>query len=674
MKHLLTLCIVLFAFITEAQTNYTVSTIAYNPDPFMVGTAVPNSSTDDQYSFVIPIGFSFFFYGAFYDSIVVSTNGYLTFNTSLASAYSPWSTIAIPSATAPLNAIMAPWQDINPALGGTIKYAVNGSAPFRRFVVSYYNIPMFSCDSLLFSQQIILYETTNVIETHILNRPLCSGWNNGNAVHGIIDQTGLNATVVAGRNNTPWTVSNEGIRFDPGMNAWVNNLVMGKVFQDLNGNCFPDTNELGIANRPVIANGGDFYTYTDADGNYLLHVDTGTYTVGEIPPLYYAVSCPSTGVYTLNFPAQFDTSANNNFSDSILFYCSDLMLDIGTTNMSRCMNEWVGINYCNIGTVADTAAVINFTLNDSIQILNLPANITDLGANNYQVVVGNLNPGQCGNIAFQVQIGCDTVGTIYCMQASISGAITYDCDTTNNTSTDCHGLIGSFDPNDLQVAAQNYLQEGFVTADDIDENDELTYLIRFQNTGNDTAYNVKIRDMIPAELNPTSIIPGAASHNYNWLVLNGELIIDFLMINLPDSFSNEANSHGFVKFRIQQQTGNLPGTVITNQAGIYFDANPPVITNQTFNTIPLATGISAQAQDNMFMPNPVKDQLQLVLPFETIGNTSIQIVDMLGKNIQTQSFNNKVESIDCSALSKGIYMARLMHNGAVYTQFKFVKE
>jgi uncharacterized repeat protein (TIGR01451 family) len=403
-------------------------------------------------------------------------------------------------------------------------------------------------------------------------------------------------------------------------------------------------------------------------------VDTGTYTVGEIPPVYYAVSCPSTGVYTLNFPAQFDTSANNNFSDSILFYCSDLMVDIGTTNMSRCMNEWVGINYCNIGTVADTAAVINFTLNDSIQILNLPANITDLGANNYQVVVGNLNPGQCGNIAFQVQIGCDTVGTIYCMQASISGAITYDCDTTNNTSTDCHGLIGSFDPNDLQVAAQNYLQEGFVTADDIDDNDELTYLIRFQNTGNDTAYNVKIRDMIPAELNPASIIPGAASHNYNWLVLNGELIIDFLMINLPDSFSNEANSHGFVKFRIQQQTGNLPGTVITNQAGIYFDANPPVITNQTFNTIPLATGISAQAQDNMFMPNPVKDQLQLVLPFETIGNTSIQVFDVLGKNIQTQSINNKVESIDCSALSKGIYMARLMHNGAVYTQFKFVKE
>jgi uncharacterized repeat protein (TIGR01451 family) len=674
MKNIFTICIVLLSILTRAQTNYAVYQIPYNPDPFMAGTLVPGTNVDDGHSSVIPIGFSFFYYGAYFDSLVVSTNGYLTFDTSYAAVYSPWATIAIPSPSAPFNAIMAPWQDIHPGLGGEIRYAVNGTAPFRRFVVSYYNIPMFSCTSLLFSQQIILYETTNIIETHIMNRPLCATWNSGNAIHGIQNQTGTSATVVAGRNNTPWTVTNEGIRFDPGMGTFINNLVTGKVFQDLNGNCIPDTNELGIANRPVIANGGDFYTYTDANGNYALHVDTGTYSIAEIPPLYYTVSCPSTGVYTLNFPAQFDTIANNNFSDSILFYCSDLMVDIGTTNMSRCMTEWVGINYCNIGTVADTAVVINFTLNDSIQILNLPANITNLGNNNYQVLVGNVNPGQCGNIPFQVQIGCDSVGTVYCMQANITGAITYDCDTANNASTDCHGLIGSFDPNDLQVAAQNFNQEGFVMADDIDDNDELTYLIRFQNTGNDTAYNVKIKDMIPTELNPATIVPGAASHNYNWLILNGELIIDFLMINLPDSFTNEPNSHGFVKFKIQQNAGNMPGTVITNQAGIYFDANPPIITNQTFNTIPLATGISTQALDVMFMPNPVKDQLQLVLPFDKIGNTSIQIFDVVGKNIQTQSINNKVESIDCSALSKGIYMARIIHNGASYTQFKFVKE
>lgn len=675
MKKIFTFLALLVSFALTAQTNYSVYPIPYNPDPFTIGNVVPGVSSDDIFSGIIPIGFTFNYYGLNYTNVCVGSNGVLTFNDSLAGGYCQWATVAVPTSINGINnSIMAPWQDIHPGLGGSIKYAVNGSAPFRRFVVSYYQIPMFSCTSLTFSQQIILYETTNIIETHILNRPLCLQWNNGNAVHGIVNQNGTIATVVPGRNNTPWSITSEGMRFDPSGNAFINNLVVGKVFQDLNANCIPDSNELGIANRPVIANGGDFYTYTDANGNYALHVDTGTYDISEIPPLYYTVSCPSTGSYTLNFPAQFDTSFNNNFSDSILYYCSDLMVDIGTTNMSRCMTEWVGINYCNIGTVADTATVVNFTLNDSIQIINLPANIINLGSNNYQVAVGNLNPGQCGNIAFQVSIGCDTVGTVYCMNASISGSISYDCDSSNNTSDDCHALIGSFDPNDLQVASQQFMQEGFVMADDIDDNDELTYLIRFQNTGNDTAYNVKIRDMIPSELNPGSIVPGAASHNYNWLVLNGELIIDFLMINLPDSFSNEPNSHGFVKFKIQQQAGNLPGTVITNQAGIYFDANPPVITNQTFNTIPLATGISNQVRNVVFMPNPVSNQLQLVLPFETIGNTSIQIFDVLGKNIQTKSIHNKDESIDCSTLSKGIYMALVMHNGSVYTQFKFVKE
>jgi uncharacterized repeat protein (TIGR01451 family) len=678
MKHIFTFCIVLFSIGVKAQTNYTVYPIPYNPDPFVSNNVAPNTQIDDSYSSPIPIGFTFNYFGVDYTQALISTNGYISFDLNLANDFSPWNIdapIANLGGQGLTNSIFAPWQDINPANGGMIYYSINGTAPFRRFVVSFYQTPMFSCYSILFSQQIILFETTNIIETHILDKPLCSTWNSGYAIHGLVDASGANTVLVPGRDYpNVWTANYDSWRFDPSGNVFINNVVTGKVFQDLNGNCIPDANELGIANRPILANGGDFYTYTDADGNYNLHVDTGTYTISEIPPLYYAVSCPSTGVYTLNFPAQFDTSYNNNFSDSILFYCSDLMVDIGTTNMSSCMTEWVGINYCNIGTVAETAALINFTLNDSIQILNLPANIVNLGANNYQVAVGNLNPGQCGNIAFQVQIGCDSVGTVYCMQANISGAVAYDCDTVNNTSTDCHSLIGSFDPNDLQVAAQNYLQEGYVMADDIDDNDELTYLIRFQNTGNDTAYNVKIKDMIPAELNAATILPGAASHNYNWLVLNGELIIDFLMINLPDSFTNEPNSHGFVKFKIKQNSGNMPGTVITNQAGIYFDFNSPVITNQTFNTIPLATGIAAQAKDIKFMPNPVNDLLQLVLPFENIGNTSIEVIDILGKGIQQQRLENKVSTLDCSSLSKGMYMARIMHNGAVYTQFKFVKE
>ena len=114
----------------------------------------------------------------------------------------------------------------------------------------------------------------------------------------------------------------------------------------------------------------------------------------------------------------------------------------------------------------------------------------------------------------------------------------------------------------------------------------MEYLIRFQNTGTDTAFLVVIRDTISPFLDPATVRPGASSHPYTWsLMNNGSLKFTFENIMLPDSNINEAASHGFIKFKIQQQPENLPGTTIHNQAGIYFDYNAPVITNQTTHKI-----------------------------------------------------------------------------------------
>lgn len=122
---------------------------------------------------------------------------------------------------------MGPWQDINPGNGGSVKYQLYGTAPYRRMVISWYNVPMFSCTGQTYSSQIKIYETTNVIETHILNKSICSTWNSGNAVHGLHNSTGTVAVIVPGRNNTVWSVSNEGKRFTPNV-IWANTL--GQTF------------------------------------------------------------------------------------------------------------------------------------------------------------------------------------------------------------------------------------------------------------------------------------------------------------------------------------------------------------------------------------------------------------------------------------------------------------
>jgi uncharacterized repeat protein (TIGR01451 family) len=671
--------VILQQFTSSAQSNYSVSSIAYNPDPFTAGDTV-GPLLDDIFSGAIPIGFTFDFFGRPYDSLTVGSNGVISFNLSTAGTYNTWTFVGnAPNCfigTEVNNCILAPWQDLNPSQGGQIKSTLNGTAPFRRFVISYYEVPMFTCNTLTFSQQIILYETTNIIETHILNKPLCLSWANSKAIHGLVDTAVTNFVIIPGRNgySPPWAVQYDSWRFDPSNSQFVNNVVSGKVYQDLNGNCVPDTNELGIPNRPILANGGDFYTYTDSLGNYSMHVDTGTYIITETPPLYYNVSCPTDGSYTLNFPGQFNTIGNNNFSDSILVYCSDLMVDIGTTNLSSCMTEWVGVTYCNQGTVSDSNVVINLLLHDSLQVIVPDTSMILVGPQQYQVNAGLLGPGQCGNFSFQVSVGCDTVGTIYCMSASISGGIANDCDTLNNAAQDCHALIGSFDPNDMHVLHQNGQGFGFVMEDFIDDNDELTYRIRFQNTGNDTAYTVRIKSPVPAELNANSIIPGASSHSYNWQVLNGELIFDFLQIHLPDSTTNPAGSEGFVKFRIQQNPGNLPGTDIVNQARIYFDFNPPIYTNQTHNIIPIPTGIIAKGkQGSTLYPNPTDGMLTIDLG-DGQASRKVEIIDFSGRVLESKWMNGGKQNLECRHLAAGSYFIKITHPEKGIETIRFQKK
>jgi gliding motility-associated-like protein len=192
-----------------------------------VGTQV--FLTDDQFSGVINIGFPFTFYGNTYTQCLISSNNYICFNTAFANGFSPW------SITAPVpgnpnnqirNAVLGPWQDINPGIGGQIFYATIGTAPNRAFVVQYNNVPMFSCTSLQYCSQIILYEGTNIAETHIGNKPICPGWNGGQAIHATNNALGTVADVVPGRNSgTQWATANEGRRFTPnGANYIISNI------------------------------------------------------------------------------------------------------------------------------------------------------------------------------------------------------------------------------------------------------------------------------------------------------------------------------------------------------------------------------------------------------------------------------------------------------------------
>jgi gliding motility-associated-like protein len=180
------------------------------------GTALTLS--DDQWSPVVPLGFTFTFFGNNYTNIVVGSNNILTFDVSQANGYCQWPiNNAIPSSSDPLNSIMCPWEDLYPPAGGTEVYTTTGTAPNRIFIVSYCSTPMYSCNNLLFTGSVMLYETTNVIEMHTANKYICA-WNGSYGIQGIQDGTlpTPNAYFVPGRNYpSVYTLTNDGYRFTP---------------------------------------------------------------------------------------------------------------------------------------------------------------------------------------------------------------------------------------------------------------------------------------------------------------------------------------------------------------------------------------------------------------------------------------------------------------------------
>lgn len=299
-------------------------TATINPGMLSAGPAtnVTNiMACDDCNSPVVNIGFNFNFYGNNYNQCVISSNGYITFNLAQANGFSPWAiNNAIPNPGNPTNAIMAPWQDINPGIGGVdiIRYQLFGTAPNRVFIVEYLDVPMFSCgQAFCYGAQIKLYEGTNVIETHIANKPLCSQWNSGRGIHGIHNANGTIAHVVPGRNfPNQWTATNDGKRFTPNGN---NNYTITNIpfSPSILGNTPPNNSfQWFIAGNPTVQATGLTYNPTPTTTtNYVIRYtysscggftfsDTVTVNMTNLTPQINGVNTYCTGDSTLIYTNQ----------------------------------------------------------------------------------------------------------------------------------------------------------------------------------------------------------------------------------------------------------------------------------------------------------------------------------------------------------------------------------
>jgi uncharacterized repeat protein (TIGR01451 family) len=173
-----------------------------------------------------------------------------------------------------------------------------------------------------------------------------------------------------------------------------------------------------------------------------------------------------------------------------------------------------------------------------------------------------------------------------------------DLDISNNYRNYCYTVVNAYDPNDKSLYPMGPCNVNYALDTEI-----LTYTIRFQNTGNALAHNIYVLDQLNANLDISTVNILANTHHVITEVLpNNTLKFRFDNIMLPDSTTNEPNSHGYFVFEVQTLP-NIPyGTQIDNSVGIYFDFNPPVLTNTVstiiVNSIPTPANINTALSSN----------------------------------------------------------------------------
>jgi len=213
----------------------------------------------------------------------------------------------------------------------------------------------------------------------------------------------------------------------------------------------------------------------------------------------------------------------------------------------------------------------------------------------------------------------------------------------------------------------------------IASNTDITYTVFFRNTGTDTIRRVVIRDTLSDKLDITTVIPGAASHPYNFEIYeNGILRLTFPDVELlPGSF-------GFVRFRVAQQADLPEETRIDNRAVVFFDYHEPVPTNlvryfsgdfPSYLPTKIITSIDEVfwpgVEINVY-PNPFIESTVINIEGYEFKTVTLNVFDASGRLLTTSRHLGNEIMYYRNALPTGLYFFRLESEGQLISSGKML--
>ncbi|MCB0630226.1 MAG: T9SS type A sorting domain-containing protein [Saprospiraceae bacterium] len=360
---------------------------------------------------------------------------------------------------------------------------------------------------------------------------------------------------------------------------WMENLfglprISGVAYLDYNGNGQRDANEVLLRNAMISSPQLAQTFYTNEKGEYTIFAEPGTYQISaDIAEENIRASTTEAVTVILGNSDQLgDIDFAFEFIDQIK------SLDISLINNSpRCNTDTrFNIIYKNTGTTITSGSIL-LQIDENTGFVSASPTPSNTTGQTISWTFSDLAPFQQDKISLTLAMPSATF---------INDTLVFQT-TIEDDQGDAHAmdevrvmLRCSYDPNDKQVDPPGSGPEHLTLL----EEEVMEYLIRFQNTGNDTAFDVRITDELHPLLDINTFQVIDASHTYRAEIEGRMLSFFFDDILLPDSTTNLAGSQGYIQFRINAQAGIQPGDQITNEAQIYFDANAPIITNEVFNT------------------------------------------------------------------------------------------
>ncbi|WP_415327758.1 T9SS type B sorting domain-containing protein [Chryseobacterium sp. MMS23-Vi53] len=257
--------------VLNETTSYQVNPEAYSPPIAMnQGTAL-NANYDDLFAAKLDLPFKFCFFNQYFDALVVGSNGMVTFDLSqLGNINYPNVQWQNPSTSLPKNSIFGVYHDMVFSANDSseIYYSTIGTAPYRKFVINFFEGRISGCTDRS-SSQIVLHETTNVIEVFVDKKPIpCPTRKFENALIGVINNNGTIGYSPANRNTGSWSAMQEGWRFNPLGNViqpqvtWTNSAGQ-TVGTGVQTTVCPTQNEIYTANVVFNICGNSQLTLTD---------------------------------------------------------------------------------------------------------------------------------------------------------------------------------------------------------------------------------------------------------------------------------------------------------------------------------------------------------------------------------------------------------------------------